>query len=93
MGSSLLSRQGRSATLTVNANGDSNNEQASSPTVAAFSRHSQVVGFPGGTSSKEPVCQCRRKEMATHSSILAWEISQRSLAGYNPWGHKESDIT
>ena len=26
------------------------------------------------------------KEMATHSSILAWEIPwQRSLAGYSPW--------
>ena len=29
------------------------------------------------------------KEMATHSSILAWEIPRRSLAGYSPWGHKE----
>ena len=29
------------------------------------------------------------KEMATHSSILAWEIPwMRSLAGYSPWGHK-----
>ena len=27
--------------------------------------------------------------MATHSSILAWEIyGQRSLAGYSPWGRK-----
>ena len=33
------------------------------------------------------------KEMATHSSILAWKIPQRSLAGYSPWGHKESDTT
>ena len=34
------------------------------------------------------------KEMATHSSILAWEISwQRSLAGYSPWGRKGSDMT
>ena len=24
-------------------------------------------------------------------SILAWRISQRSLAGYSPWGGKESD--
>ena len=34
-------------------------------------------------------------EMATHSSILAWEISwtERSLACYNPWGHKELDTT
>ena len=34
------------------------------------------------------------KEMATHSSILAWRIQgQRSLAGYSPWGRKESDRT
>ena len=30
----------------------------------------------------------------THSSILAWRIhGQRSLEGYSPWGHKESNIT
>ena len=30
--------------------------------------------------------------MATCSNILAWRIPwQRSLAGYNPWGHKDSD--
>ena len=34
------------------------------------------------------------KEMATHSSILAWGIPwTRSLAGYSPWGHKELDTT
>ena len=36
------------------------------------------------------------KEMATHSSILAWEIpwhGQRSLEGYSPWGRQESDMT
>ena len=35
------------------------------------------------------------KEMATHSTILAWEIpgSQRSLVGYSPQGRKESDMT
>ena len=34
------------------------------------------------------------KEMAT-SSFLAWRIfhGQRSLAGYSPWGRKESDVT
>ena len=48
------------------------------------------MGFPGGISGKEPTYQCRRhkvvqvwsldgedsleKEMATHSSILAWRI-------------------
>ena len=30
------------------------------------------------------------KETATHSSILAW---RRTLVGYSPWGHKESDTT
>ena len=32
--------------------------------------------------------------MATHSSILSGEShGQRSLAGYSPWDHKESDMT
>ena len=32
--------------------------------------------------------------MATHSSILAWRIPRMErLAGYSPWGHKESDTT
>ena len=31
-------------------------------------------------------------EMVTHSSILPWKShGQRSLAGYSPWDHKESD--
>ena len=34
------------------------------------------------------------KEMATHSSIFAWEIhGQKSLVGCSPWGHKESGTT
>jgi len=40
------------------------------------------------------------KEMATHSSILAWKIPWteepgrlRSLVGCSPWGRKESDKT
>ena len=36
------------------------------------------------------------KEMATHSSTLAWKIPwtfQRSVVGYSPWGRKESDMT
>ena len=34
------------------------------------------------------------KEMATHSSIIAWRIrGQRSLVSYSPRGHKESDTT
>ena len=34
------------------------------------------------------------KEMATHSSNLAWKIPwTRSLLGYSPWGRKELDTT
>ena len=33
------------------------------------------------------------KEMATHSTIPAWKIPQRSLAGYSIWGSKELDTT
>ena len=34
------------------------------------------------------------EEIAIHSSILSGEFhGQRSLAGYSPWGHKESDTT
>ena len=35
------------------------------------------------------------KGMATHSNILAWRIpwTEKSLVGYNPWAHKESDMT
>ena len=50
----------------------------------------RLLGFPGGASGKESTCQCMRhkrcrfdpwvgedpleKEMAPHSSTLAWEI-------------------
>ena len=35
-----------------------------------------------------------KKVMATHFSIFAWRIPwTRSLAGYSPWDHKESDMT
>ena len=34
------------------------------------------------------------EEMAILSGILAWRIlEQRSLVGYSPQGHKESDMT
>ena len=60
------------------------------------------LGLPRWLSGKEFTCQCRRcrfncwigkipleKEMATHSSILAWEIpGQRSLMVFSPWCHK-----
>ena len=32
------------------------------------------------------------REMATHSSTLAWKIPwMEEPVGYSPWGHKESD--
>ena len=34
------------------------------------------------------------KKMATHSSMLVWEIPRtEGLVGYSPWGHRESDMT
>ena len=34
------------------------------------------------------------KEMAIHSSTLAWKIPwMEDLIGYSPWGHKELDMT
>ena len=42
----------------------------------------------------EDPCFPLEKKMATHSSILAWRIPRaEELAGYSPWGHKESDTT
>jgi len=47
-------------------------------------KYTYILGFPGGTSGKEPTCQCRsckrcrfdplEEKMATHSRILAWRI-------------------
>ena len=61
------------------------------------------------TSGKDLAYQCRRhengiqslgwedpleEEMATTPVFLPGEPhGQRSLAGYSPWGHKESDTT
>ena len=33
------------------------------------------------------------KEMATHSSVLAWRIPWTDLVGCCPWGRKELDMT
>ena len=36
----------------------------------------------------------REKEMATHSSTLAWRIPWTdSLVSYSPWGRKQLDTT
>jgi len=64
------------------------------------------LGFAGGSVVKNPLAKQKtwvlslgqedplEKEMATHSSILAWEIhGQRILVGYSPGGSEESDMT
>ena len=50
------------------------------------------VGGPGSTPGSG---RSSEKEMATHSSILAWRSpwTEGSLVGYNPWGHIEMDMT
>ena len=34
-----------------------------------------------------------KKGMVAHSSNFAWRIPPRSLEGYGPWDHKQSDKT
>ena len=53
-----------------------------------------VAGITGDTGSILGWEDSLEEEMATHSSILAWEIhGQRSLEGCNPWDRRESDKT
>ena len=64
------------------------------------------IGFPGDSVVKNPPANAGEvnlipessqedpleKEMATHSSILAWEISwTEEPADYSPWGGRESE--
>ena len=66
------------------------------------------MGFPGGTSGKEPLCQHRRYKKRGFNPWVrkirrrrAWQPTsaflpgeshgQRSLVGYSPWGHQESE--
>ena len=49
----------------------------------------QTTGLPS-LGQEDPLGEA----MATHSSILAWEIPRtEEPAGYSPWGRKESDMT
>ena len=65
-----------------------------------------MQGFPGGSDSKASACnvgdlglipEFRRspeKEMATHSSILAWDITRtEEPGGPQSMGSQESDLT
>ena len=65
------------------------------------------MGFPGGSDGKESACNAGglglipglgRSPGGGHGnrlqdSYLENPHGQRSLAGYSPWAHKESDIT
>ena len=64
------------------------------------------MGILGGSVVKNPAAmqgmQVRslgqedplKKEMALHSSILAWEIPwTQELLGYSPWDGKETEMT
>ena len=64
------------------------------------------MGFPDGSAGKESVCNAGdsgsipglenhlEKGTATHSSFLPGEFhGQRCLVGYNPYSHKELDMT
>ena len=67
---------------------------------------SWLHGFPGGSEGKASACNTEdpdqslgwedplEKEMATHSSTLAWKSPwMEEPVGYSPWGHKELDTT
>ena len=63
------------------------------------------MGFPGGSDCKASAMRETgvgslgredplEKEMATHSSTLAWKIPwTEETVGYSPWGHKEWNTT
>ena len=66
-----------------------------------------VMGFPGGSDGKETACNAGDlssvpglgrsprggRDNPLQYSCLENAHGQRSLAGYSPWGHKESDMT
>ena len=65
-----------------------------------------LKGFPGGSDGKESACNegylgsipgLGRSSGGRHDNLLQYlpgeSHGQRSLEGYSPWGHKESDTT
>ena len=59
------------------------------------------MGFPGGSYGKESAYKAgdpgfdpwRREWLPTPIFLPGEFHGQRSLAGYTPWGHRESDMT
>ena len=74
-----------------------------------MTEHAYILGFPGGSVAQNPPAsagRCRKLGFDIwvgtillngnpfQSAFLPGEShGQRSLAGYNPWGRKESDTT
>ena len=73
-----------------------------------YIHHPQIfLDFPGGSDSKESTCNAgdlglipkfRRSLGKGHGNPLQYSClenphGQRSLVGYSPWGHEESDTT
>ena len=66
-----------------------------------------MVGASRVTRGKEPTCQCRRHRFDPWVGKIPWRRKwqptpvflpgqfrgQRSLTGYSPWGHRQSDTT
>ena len=68
---------------------------------------SMGIGFLRWLNGKESACHCRRHRFSPWVGKIPWSRKwqptpvflpreshgQRSMVGYNPWGHKESDTT
>ena len=60
-----------------------------------------IEDVPGGSNGQESACNVgdpgsiprRRKWQSTPVFFSEESHGQRSLAGYSPWGHKESNTT
>ena len=75
--------------------------------LGSFSLDPSCAGLPWWLSGKESACQCRRCGFDPWVGKIPWRRkwhpapvslpgkshAQRSLAGYRPWCHKESDTT
>ena len=72
-----------------------------------FASNMYFMGFPGGSDGKASACNVgdsgsisgsgrfpwRRKWQSTPALLPGKSHGRRSLIGYSPWGHKESDMT
>ena len=72
----------------------------------SIERYIKILGFPGSSAGKESTCNAGdlssipglgRSSGEGHGNSLQYSClenpyGQRSLAGYSPWGHKESDM-